>query len=182
MRTLRVHGSRVKYYHETVGANFRLDALQAAFLRVKLPHLEAAHAARRSHAAHYNGRFMAENFAAFPVDQCVCLDEGTPRAKTAPLLLPFACQKEPIYNQYVVRIPGRRDALREHLKSKGIATEVYYPVPLHLQECFASLGYREGSLPWAETFARETVALPVFPELRADEIDRVADEVIAFLR
>ena len=165
MRTLRVHGSKVKYHHETVGANFRLDALQAAFLRVKLPHLEAAHAAR------YTERFLASGLAAFPE-----------KGKAAPLLLPFVCQPGHIYNQYVVRVPGKRDALRDHLKAHGIATEVYYPIPLHLQECFASLGHKPGDLPWSETFARETVALPVFPELRPDEVDAVADALVAFLK
>ncbi len=171
MRTLRVHGSKVKYHHETVGANFRLDALQAAFLRVKLPHLEAAHAARRAHAARYTERFLASGLAAFPE-----------KGKAAPLLLPFVCQPGHIYNQYVVRVPGKRDALRDHLKAHGIATEVYYPIPLHLQECFASLGHKPGDLPWSETFARETVALPVFPELRPDEVDAVADALVAFLK
>lgn len=181
MRTLRVHGSRVKYHHETVGANFRLDALQAAFLRVKLPHLEAAHAARRAHAARYNDRFLKSGIAAFPTDRCVCLDPRK-ETRTAALLLPGICQPDPIYNQYVVRVPERRDALRGHLKAQGIATEVYYPIPLHLQDCFASLGHRPGDLPWSETLARETVALPVFPELRPDEVDRVADAVVAFLK
>ena len=185
MRALRTHGSRVKYYHEMVGGNFRIDALQAAFLRAKLPHLDASHAARRTNAARYHRHFLASGLAAFPTTACVCLEAKRPEASQSrsPLLLPFACQPTHIYNQYVIRVPGtgRRDGLRAHLQAREIGTEIYYPLPLHLQECFRSLGYQEGSLPFAETFSREMVALPIFPELREEEIDTVAGEIISFL-
>ena len=185
MRTFRIHGMRVKYYHEAVGGNFRIDALQAALLRAKLPHLDASHAARRRNAERYNRRFLASGLAAFPVTACVCAEAERPPldAARAPLLLPFACQPSHIYNQYVIRIPGagRRDALRAALQAEGIGAEIYYPVPLHLQECFAALGYAPGSLPVAEAFARETLALPIFPELRDEELDAVADAVLRFL-
>ncbi len=185
LRSLRTHGSQVKYYHESVGGNFRIDALQAAFLRAKLPHLDASHAARRANAARYNRLFLASGLAAFPTAACVCLETQRPEPSQArsPLLLPFACQPTHIYNQYVIRVPGagRRDGLRTHLQAKGIGSEIYYPLPLHLQKCFEPLGYREGSLPFAETFARETVALPIFPELREEEIDTVAGEILSFL-
>ena len=187
LRKLRVHGSRIKYRHEEVGGNFRIDALQAAFLRVKLPYLDAAHAARRVNAARYN-RLLLERglgLASFPVEQCVCFKGSQPApAPSAKLLLPFACQKDGghIYNQYVLRIPGagRRDALRAYLQERQIGTEVYYPIPLHLQECFAPLGYKPGDFPFAEAFAEETLALPIFPELRAEEIDAVAGEIVRF--
>ncbi|MDE1171832.1 MAG: DegT/DnrJ/EryC1/StrS family aminotransferase [Verrucomicrobium sp.] len=183
LRKLRVHGMQVKYYHEEVGGNFRLDSLQAAFLRVKLPHLDAAHAARRRHAARYNRHFLESGKAAFPVQACVCQASPADLPAQAPLLLPYACDPSHIYNQYVVRVPGpgRRDALRAHLAQRGIGTEIYYPVPLHLQECFQSLGHQPGSLPWSERFAAETMALPIFPELAETEIDAVAAAILEFL-
>ncbi len=185
MRMLRVHGMRVKYYHEEVGGNFRIDSLQAAFLRVKLPHLEKAHEGRRRHAARYQRLFMESGLAAFPVKACVCNSApAQTQSIPAPLLLPFACDPSHIYNQYVVRLPGkgRRDALRARFQERKIGTEIYYPVPLHLQQCFRALGYQEGDLPWSETFAAETLALPVFPELREEEIDEVAATLLEFLK
>jgi dTDP-4-amino-4,6-dideoxygalactose transaminase len=143
MRILRVHGSKPKYYHRFVGGNFRLDALQAAVLRVKLKYLEGWTKARRENADRYRALFAER-----PVES---------------LLLP---EDRPghIYNQFVVR--GRqRDELQRFLLDRGIGSEVYYPVPLHLQPCFAELGYREGELPEAEAAARESLALPIYPEL-----------------
>jgi dTDP-4-amino-4,6-dideoxygalactose transaminase len=177
LRKLRNHGSAIKYHHDLVGGNFRMDALQAAFLREKLPLLDAAHAARCRNAAHYRARLMASDKVALAVELCVCHLSATTCA-AAPLLLPYACQADHIYNQFVIRAPGRREALRAYLTAQEIGTEIYYPVPLHQQECFSALPHR--SLPWAETFAKDSLALPIFPELSANEIDYVCDHLLAF--
>ena len=152
LKLLRGHGMSPRYYHSVVGINSRLDALQAAVLRVKLPCLEEWTALRQTNAERYT-----ELFASCGLDRVLSL----PTAGAA---------MRHVWNQYVVRVPnGRRDALREHLKSAQIGTEIYYPVPLHLQECFRGLGYRPGSLPESERAARESLALPIFPELTAAE-------------
>jgi len=159
LRSLRVHGSSGRtYHHDRVGTNSRLDALQAAVLRVKLRHLDSWTRARQENAAQYR-RLLAET----PV--------------TAPAEAAF--QTRHIYNQFPILCP-RRDQLQSHLKKNGIGTQVYYPVPLHMQECFAGLGYREGDFPVSERLARESLALPVYPELRPDEIEYVASMVRAF--
>jgi dTDP-4-amino-4,6-dideoxygalactose transaminase len=157
---LRTHGSRPKYYHQVVGGNFRLDALQAAILRVKLPHLADWTQGRRANAQRYR-----QLFAATP---------GLP----AELRLP-AATPEHIYNQFVMRAP-RRDALREHLSKQGIGTEIYYPLPLHLQPCFADLGTREGAFPHAEAASREVLALPIYPELSEEQQAHVVAQIAAF--
>ncbi len=182
LKTLRMHGSRVKYMHETVGGNFRIDALQAAFLRVKLPHLNQAHTNRARNATRYTENLLASGLAKFPVEGCLCGKSGSPLE--APLLLPYSCQPHHIYNQYVIRVTGegKRDALREFLTGKGIGTEIYYPLPLHQQQCFASLASSTKSYPWAERFSRETLAIPIFPELRKEEIDYVSEQIAAFFR
>ena len=162
-RVLRAHGSKPKYHHQVVGGNFRLDALQAALLRVKLPSLAGWTAQRRENAARYDAAFMGA---------------GLPRS----LLRPPAREVEGhIYNQYVIRT-SHRDALRDHLAAQGIDTAVYYPIPLHLQECFAQLGYREGSMPEAELASAEALALPIFAGLGATRQQRVIDAVVGFLR
>ncbi len=150
IRRLRNHGSETKYYHRQVGGNFRLDALQAAVLRVKLPHLASWTAMRRENAARYRRLF------------CDVLPD-------APIVLPV----EPdgrfhIYNQFVVRVPDR-DRVRSFLTDHGIGTDVYYPVPFHLQECFASLGHRRGDFPAAESASGSTLAIPIYGELTADQ-------------
>ncbi len=163
MRMLRNHGSRVRYHHEAVGGNFRLDGLQAAVLRVKLPHLAAWTEKRRENAARYDRLFAQAG-----------LDPqrfGTPVRREA-----GHC-----YHQYVIRSDAR-DALRAHLGEQRIGTEIYYPTPLHLQPCFAELGQREGSLPISERAAREVLALPIYPELTEAQIDRVVDVIVAFHR
>ncbi len=154
---LRLHGSRPKYYHKLIGMNSRLDALQAAILLVKFPHLERWNEGRRQNAALYN-LLLADTPAVTPVE------------------LPL---RRHIYNQYTIRVP-ERDSLREYLKQRGIATEIYYPVPLHRQECYADLGYAEGSLPVAEKAAREVLALPIFPELTDQEQQYVAECIKTF--
>jgi dTDP-4-amino-4,6-dideoxygalactose transaminase len=160
-RILRTHGSKPKYHHREIGGNFRIDALQAALLRVKLPRLESYTKARRANVARYEAGFNARGL----------LDGKN-------LVFPKVCQPEPIWNQLVVRVPARRDALQEHLKSREVGTEIYYPVPLHEQECFKHL--KTGPLLESERAARETLALPVFPELEAAEIDHVVSQVASF--
>ena len=159
----RVHGSKPKYFHSVVGGNFRLDELQAAVLNVKLPHLDAWTAARQRNAAFYDAAFAASKAAA--------------RVLTPPPAAPGARH---IYNQYVIRVAGRDD-LRKALSERGIGTEVYYPVPLHQQACFASLGYGTGDFPEAERAARETLALPIFPELTEAQLQYVVDSIAALV-
>lgn len=162
LRRLRVHGGRQMYHHEEVGYNSRLDALQAAVLSAKLPHLDRWSAARRA-----NARFYDEALADVP-------------EIVLPAVLP---ENESIVNQYTLRVlDGRRDELQAFLKQREIGSAVYYPVPLHLQECFAYLGYREGQFPEAERAAREVLSLPVFPELTAAQREYVAATVREFFR
>jgi len=161
-RVMRTHGSSPKYYHAVIGGNFRLDALQAALLRVKLPELEEWTARRRENAARYDAAFSGSG-----------LDQS--------LLRPPPRRFEGhIYNQYVIRT-SRRDELQAHLKAKGIATAIYYPVPLHRQACFAHLGYRDGALPVSERASREVLALPIFAGLGEARQKRIIDTVIGFL-
>lgn len=161
VRMLRVHGSRVKYVHEAIGLNSRLDALQAAVLRIKLTHLEEWTKGRQRNAARYDSLFKDAGL----------LDRVTLPAVTA--------DNRHVYNQYVVRVP-QRDQLRAFLQEQGVGTEVYYPLPLHLQVCYKDLGYREGSFPQAERAARETLALPIFAELTADQQAYVVERIKKF--
>ena len=156
LRELRNHGMEPKYYHRHVGGNFRLDALQATVLAVKLKHLESWHAGRRANAARYD-----QLFAGTPVQTPVAVyrDRGV--------------RNFHIYNQYVVRVP-ERDRVRQALTVANIGCDVYYPVPLHLQECFRSLGYKPGDFPVSEQAAAEVLALPVYPELTGEMQDYVA--------
>jgi len=165
LRILRVHGAKPKYYHRVVGGNFRLDTLQAAVLNVKLGYLDRWTALRQQHAELYERLFRDTGL----VEKC--------RVR-----LPTAVYKTPgidhyhIYNQFVIGVPDR-DQLQAHLKAKGIGTEVYYPVPLHRQECFNGLGYHEGDFPEAERASRELLALPIYPELNEDQQDYVVQSV-----
>ncbi len=161
VRLLRNHGARPKYYHAIIGGNFRLDALQAAILRVKLPHLRAWSDHRRRNADRY--RSMLAN-ANVPAELIV--PDDTP---------------EHIYNQFVIRVP-RRDELRQYLKDNGVGTEIYYPKPFHLQECFADLGYAPGAFPHAEAAANEVLALPVYPSISEDQQAYVVDQIAGFFR
>jgi len=160
VRLLRSHGSQPKYYHKLVGGNFRLDAIQAAVLRVKLKYLDQWTAARQTNAARYRSLFAAVNLDSKGCD--VALDGDMDW-----LVLPVKVEgARHIYNQFVIRVSKKkRNALLAYLKNSQIGSEVYYPVPLHLQECFKSLGYREGDLPHSEAAADETLALPIYPEL-----------------
>jgi dTDP-4-amino-4,6-dideoxygalactose transaminase len=175
LRILRVHGAKPKYYHHVIGGNFRIDALQAAFLRVKLPRLAAYTEARRKNAASYRQYFLEKGLAD-EVPRC-----GSIEGKR-PLLLPSTCQPGTIWNQFVLRVrgEGKRDLLQKHLLARGIGTEVYYPVPLHLQECFRAQGGQVGSFPASELAARETIALPIFPELTPLEVRAVCEATGAF--
>ncbi|HVF51298.1 MAG TPA: DegT/DnrJ/EryC1/StrS family aminotransferase [Pyrinomonadaceae bacterium] len=165
LRTLRVHGGETKYLHSVVGINSRLDSLQAAVLRVKLPHLDSWSEARAVNAARY-----AELFA----DAGLLEEVGLPHVRE---------NVRHIFNQYVVRVGAhRRDALIEHLKGEGIGTEVYYPVPLHMQECFRYLGHRAGDFPEAERAARETLALPIYPELTLEQQHYVVEAIRRFIK
>jgi dTDP-4-amino-4,6-dideoxygalactose transaminase len=160
VRLLRVHGSKPKYYHHAVGTNSRLDALQAAILRVKLAHLDGWTRARQQIAAQY--------------DQDLSQVEGLTVPHKAP-------DRTHIYHQYTIRVSGgRRDALQRFLKEQGIGTEIYYPLPLHLQPCFEHLGYREGQLPESERASREVLSLPIFPELTGAEREHVIKTVKDF--
>lgn len=161
VRMLRVHGSRVKYVHEMIGLNSRLDALQAAVLRIKLTHLEEWTKGRQRNAARYDSLFKDAGL----------LDRVTLPAVTA--------ENRHVYNQYVVRVP-QRDQLRTFLQEQGVGTEIYYPTPLHLQVCYKDLGYREGSFPQSERAAKETLALPVFAELTADQQVYVVETIKKF--
>jgi dTDP-4-amino-4,6-dideoxygalactose transaminase len=158
VRLLREHGSHPKYIHSIVGTNSRLDALQAAVLRVKLKHLDRWSEGRARNAEIYHRLFEGSR-AVRPWHD--------PRTRH-------------IYNQYVLRVP-RRDELRAFLTERGIGHEVYYPVPLHLQQCFAYLGYKEGSMPQSEKAAQETIALPIYPELTEEQIRTVAAAVREFV-
>ncbi len=163
MRILRNHGAEPKYHHSLIGGNFRLDALQAAVLRVKLKRLDAWTKARRENAARYD-ELLAKT-----------------SVKTPKELHPLRSGHGHIFNQYVVRAP-QRDELQRFLAKEGIATEVYYPVPLHLQECFKRLGHKPGDFPNSEAAAKETLALPVYPELSAEQQAAVAAAVERFYR
>ncbi|HJX52706.1 MAG TPA: DegT/DnrJ/EryC1/StrS family aminotransferase [Polyangia bacterium] len=159
---LRAHGSRPKYVHHVVGGNFRLDALQAAILRVKLPQLPGWTAGRRANADRYRRLFAGS--------------PGIPPELHLPQDVPGH-----IYNQFVIRAP-RRDGLREHLSKQGIGTEVYYPLALHLQPCFAGLGFREGAFPHTEAATRQALALPIFAELSEEQQAFVVAQIAAYYR
>jgi dTDP-4-amino-4,6-dideoxygalactose transaminase len=166
IRLLRNHGMGERYHHQMVGGNFRLDALQAAILRIKLPHLDRWSAMRRGNAARYRAEFDRMGLGTALPQEVFAGESG-------------AAPNHHIYNQFVIRV-ARRDLLLGRLRMAGIGHAVYYPVPLHLQECFASLGYREGAFPEAERAAQETVALPIFPELTEEQQAAVIAEVASF--
>ena len=159
LRALRVHGETTRYHHRFVGGNFRLDALQAAVIHAKLPHLDRWTARRIANAALYRRRLA--DLAARRPDA---------------LALPLVVAERHVFNQFVVRV-ANRDRVRERLASAGIGTAVYYPLPLHLQECFAALGHAPGDLPESERAAQEVLALPIFPELTTEQIRFVAQEL-----
>lgn len=160
---LRNHGAHPKYFHDEVGGNFRLDAMQAAILRVKLRHLDDWNEARRSNAKRYEEHFKSLGLTASGNVQ-------------APRITPGH-----VCNQYIVRV-RERDRLKGFLKEKGIETEIYYPLPMHLQKCFSGLAYKQGDFPESEKAALETLALPIYPELKPDQLTYVAETIALFYK
>ncbi len=179
IKILRVHGAEPKYYHKIIGGNFRLDALQAAVIRVKLPHLDSWSNKRRMNAESYSSLFIDAGLA-----------ERTGEIKfneKNKVLLPKAVYKNSglrnyhIYNQYIIRVE-KRDELRKFLAENKIGTEIYYPVPFHLQECFSGLGYQKKDFPAAEEAANTSLALPIYPELSEEQIKFVVEKTAGFLK
>ena len=163
VKALRVHGSNLKYYHKVVGGNFRIDALQASIVLAKFKYLEQSTEKRRKNAQFYSQLFKEKKIA-----DC--------------LTLPLEVFPRHVYNQYVIRVKRNRDELRSFLSEKNISTEIYYPLPLHLQKCFASLGYKEGTFPESEKAANESIALPIFPELSQDQLTYVVEKIDEFVK
>lgn len=168
MRRLRNHGSPKRYEHDELGWNCRMDAIQAAVLRIKLKHVESWNAQRRHHAESYDRLLQAAGLTG--------KTNSTPASVKLPVVLPTAVH---VFHQYVIRAE-RRDELRKFLAERHIGTEVYYPIPLHLQPAFAYLGYREGDLPESERASKEAVALPMFAELTEEEQKHVVEEIATF--
>src|SRR5260370_953504 len=158
---LRGHGSKPKYYHKVVGGNFRLDALQAAIVSAKLPHLDSWTADRQRNAKAYDCLFVEAGLA----------EAGSGKSNVT---LPKVAMGRHIFNQYVIRV-SQRDQLQVYLKNHGVGTEVYYPVPMHIQECFLYLCHKAGDFPKSESAANETLALPIYPELSEDQLRYVVD-------
>jgi dTDP-4-amino-4,6-dideoxygalactose transaminase len=161
LRIMRVHGSSPKYYHKFLGGNFRLDALQAAIVLVKLPYLDRWTTLRQTNAQRYRELFATEGL------------DGL-------IKLPIDKSSRHIYNQFVISVPNGRDELREHLHEAGIGTEIYYPVPMHLQPCFRNLGGKKGDFPRAENAADSTLAIPIYPELTDEQQGYVVEKIKAF--
>lgn len=166
VRMLRTHGMRRRYFHDEIGWNARMDTIQAAVLEIKLKRLDGGNARRREIAALYDRLFREAGLAAKSVADGVVLPWVNPRA-------------EHVFHQYVIRAP-RRDALRAFLTEEGVGSEIYYPLPLHEQESLAFLGYKRGDFPESERAAAEVLALPIYPELRGDEVETVVDAVRRF--
>ena len=177
MRRLRNHGSPRRYVHEEFGWNSRLDSIQAAILLVKMRYISEWNEQRRQRAETYDALLISAGLASNPIGT----DKTTPDAiRQFPLALPYRDPRaRHVFHQYVVRAQ-RRDELRAFLAEHGIGSEIYYPIPLHLQSCCAYLGYREGDLPESERAAKEVLALPMFPELREDEQRRVVETIAEF--
>ena len=175
LKILRVHGSKPKYYHQLVGGNFRLDALQAAVLLVKLKYLDGWTAKRRQNAAYYHSLFQQSGLVekGLVVPPKAVWEEGSQETDVNPQLIGH------IYNQYVIRAK-ERDELRAYINEQDIGTEIYYPLALHQQQCFVELGYKAGDFAESEKAAAETLALPVHPELDQFQQDYVVEKVSSF--
>lgn len=181
LKILRVHGGQPKYYHSVIGGNFRLDAIQAAVLNVKLPHLDSWSEQRRENAGVYTKLF---------IDSGLAEETGKTKFDTKnKVLLPKAVYENlkdkvknyHIYNQYIIRVE-KRDQLRDFLSKNDIGTEIYYPVPFHLQECFKDLGYIKGDFPISEQIADTSLALPIYPELTNEQLHYVVEKIAEFLK
>jgi dTDP-4-amino-4,6-dideoxygalactose transaminase len=170
---LRAHGSKPKYHHRMIGGNFRLDTLQAAIVSVKLAHLDSWTTARQENAGRYDRLFRETGLHL--EDARFCVAEGTGRW----LVLPSRTAGKHIFNQYIIRVPSR-DRLRTYLHDRGVSSEVYYPVPMHLQECFSYLGYSRGDFPESERAALQSLALPVYPELSEEQAQYVVGCICDF--
>ena len=180
LRIKRVHGGEPKYYHKVVGGNFRLDALQAAVIRVKLPYLNGWSECRRTNAERYNQLFINAGLSE-EIGRIEFNENNT-------VLLPKAVYKHieglrnyHIYNQYIIRVEDRDD-LKRAIADNGVSTEIYYPVPFHLQDCFSDLGFHEGDFPQAENAGKHTLALPIYPELRDEQLLYVVDKIKEFIK
>jgi dTDP-4-amino-4,6-dideoxygalactose transaminase len=179
----RVHGAKPKYYHKVLGGNFRLDTLQAAVISVKLPHLNSWSEQRRKNAELYTKLFIESNLASevgiteFDEKNRVLL----PKAVYKPNVVSETMQNYHIFNQYVIRVE-KRDELRDFLANDEIATEIYYPVPFHLQECFNYLGYKKGDFPVSEEIADTCLAVPIYPELSNEQIQFVVKKITEFIK
>jgi dTDP-4-amino-4,6-dideoxygalactose transaminase len=180
LHIMRVHGGKPKYFHKVIGGNFRIDALQAAVISVKLPHLDDWSEKRRKNAATYTRFFIEAGLA---------LEEGkTSFDGDNKVLLPKAVYKDAaakpknyhIYNQYIIRVEDR-DGLRAFLGEQKVSTEIYYPVPFHLQECFANLGYKKGDFVHSEMSADTSIALPIYPELTDEQLKFVVDKIKEYI-
>ncbi len=161
LKILRVHGGHPKYYHSQIGGNFRLDALQAAIVSIKLKYLDQWTKSRQENAQMYNS---------------LIIEAGLSNKVT----VPFEKENRHIYNQFIVQVPEKRDELKEFLINNQVGCEIYYPVPLHLQKCFSGLGYSTGDFPVSEFAADHTLALPVYPELRKEQIEYIVDQIKQF--
>lgn len=170
IKVLRMHGEHLRYFHQTVGGNFRIDALQAAVLNAKLPYLDGWSAGRRQNAEYYNRRFQETGLTG----------RGTVKTPAA-VYASAGDRNHHIYNQYTLRVKDR-DGLMKYLKEKGVGAAIYYPLPLHLQECFRDLGYKAGDFPESEQAAAEVLSIPVYPELTDAQKDYVVETISGFYK
>lgn len=187
LKIMRVHGMEPRYYHKYVGGNFRIDAIQSAVVQIKLRYLDAWSRARQQNAALYNTMFIESGLTEATNGQPPVLTPPFVSSETGQYAYcvgdgpPFEGHRH-IYNQYILRVSHSRDELRSALREQQIGSEIYYPVPLHMQECFADWGYQEGDFPISETAALETLALPIYPDLSEEQVRTAAEAIISFYR
>ncbi|MFZ1322560.1 MAG: DegT/DnrJ/EryC1/StrS family aminotransferase [Ignavibacteria bacterium] len=179
LKIMRVHGGKPKYYHKVIGGNFRLDAIQAAVLNVKFPHLDSWTAKRQENAELYTKFFKDHGLA--EVEGKLEFDDRNKVLLPDPVYKKNDLKYYHIYNQYVIRVENR-DELRKYMTENEIGTEIYYPVPFHLQECFADLGYKKGDFPVSESCAADTIALPIYPELTNEQIEFTVKTISDFIK
>jgi dTDP-4-amino-4,6-dideoxygalactose transaminase len=182
VRLLRTHGAKPKYYHKLIGGNFRLDTLQAAILIIKLKYLDSWTEKRQQNASFYNEAFQSSGLiekGLLTLPQSVWEERALKNGNSPEARKATHEYHSHIYNQYIIRTPRRED-LKRYLREKEIGTEIYYPVPLHLQECFSSLGHHVGSFPVSEEAAQQSLALPIYPELTRAQQQYVIDSICEF--